>query len=118
MVKNLKQLRNKKNVSQQAVADSIGISQQSINKYENHNIEPDISTLIGLANYFSTSIDYLVGNTEIGHIIEVVKEYDLNADESSVIDGYRNLCEKEKESIKLVINNYIIKNKNGNKNSV
>jgi len=107
MIKNLKKLRNKKRVSQQQLADSIGISQQSINKYENHNIEPDINTLVNLADYFSTSIDYLVGHSEIDHIVESVQHYDLNDNESVLIDGFRNLCEKEKESILLIISNYL-----------
>ena len=42
MVQNLKQLRLEKNLSQNKLAEIIGVSQQSINKYENHNIEPDI----------------------------------------------------------------------------
>lgn len=61
MVANLKTLRTKFNLSQQQLADIIGVSQQSINKYENHNTEPDIETLKTLADYFNTSIDYLVG---------------------------------------------------------
>lgn len=61
MVANLKKLRNEYNISQQQLADVIGVSQQSINKYENHNIEPDIETLKTMAKFFNTSIDYLVG---------------------------------------------------------
>ena len=61
MVKNLKHLRNQKGISQQKLANEIGISQQSINKYENHNIEPDIDTLIALAEYFETTVDDLLG---------------------------------------------------------
>ncbi|MCL2087682.1 MAG: helix-turn-helix domain-containing protein [Oscillospiraceae bacterium] len=106
MVKNLKALRNKKGVSQQKLAESIGISQQSINKYENHNIEPDINTLMNLASYFSTSIDYLVGHTNIDRIIENVQKYALNKEESATIDGYRMLNNRERESIRLIIQNY------------
>ena len=107
MIKNLKRLRNKKGVSQQKLADSIGTSQQSINKYENHNIEPDINTLISMADYFSTSVDYLIGHTDVDRIIEHVEKYDLNADESILIDNFRQLNNDEKESIRLVVNNYL-----------
>ena len=31
--------------------------------YENQITEPDITTLINLADYFNTSVDYLIGNT-------------------------------------------------------
>ena len=51
MLKNLKKLRLRKGLSQQRLADIIGVSQQSVNKYENHSIEPDMDTLISLANF-------------------------------------------------------------------
>ncbi|MGN0563232.1 MAG: helix-turn-helix domain-containing protein [Candidatus Heritagella sp.] len=106
MVKNLKKLRLRKGLSQQRLADIIGVSQQSVNKYENHSIEPDIDTLISFANFFHTSVDYLVGHTDIDHIIENVNHYDLNQDEALLLDGYRKLTDAEKESIQLVIDNY------------
>lgn len=106
MVENLKKLRNKKGVSQQKLADAIEVSQQSINKYENHKIEPDIQTLIKLADYFETSVDYLIGHTDINHVVESVSSYDLNADEAAIIDDYRKLSKKQKESIRLIIDNY------------
>lgn len=109
MVKNLKYLRTEKGLSQQKLGEILGISQQSINKYENHKIEPDISTLITIANYFNTSVDYLIGNTEINHIIENIEPHDLNKDESEVIYQYRKLSPLEKESIKMIISNYLRK---------
>ena len=45
MIANLKTLRTKKDISQQTLADAIGTSQQSINKYENHKIEPELILL-------------------------------------------------------------------------
>ncbi|MCI2113367.1 MAG: helix-turn-helix transcriptional regulator [Ruminococcus sp.] len=106
MVKNLKLLRTKKGLSQQQLADIIGTSQQSINKYENHNVEPDIDTLIAFADFFNTSVDYLIGNTDINRKIEFVQNYDLNNEESSLIDGFRKLTKGEKDSIFAVVNNY------------
>ena len=106
MVKNLKKLRMEKKVSQQQLASIIGISQQSINKYENHNIEPEISILIALSDYFQTSVDYLVGHTEIRHAIEPTSPFDLNEEEAHLLEGYRTLSKKEKESVLLIIENY------------
>lgn len=106
MVENLKKLRNKKGVSQQRLADAIEVSQQSINKYENHKIEPDIQTLIKLADYFETSVDYLIGHTDIDHVMESVSRYDLNEDETSLISNYRKLSKKQKKSIRLIMENY------------
>lgn len=64
MIKNLKALRKEYNISQQQLANIIGVSQQSINKYENHTVEPDIETLKAIATFFNTTIDFLVGFDE------------------------------------------------------
>ncbi len=107
MVQNLKLLRTKYKVSQQQLADIIGVTQQSINKYENHKVEPDIQTLIKLAEYFNTSIDYLVGRTDIDHVIESVVRYDLNQDEAALIDKYRILSKKQKNVVLVLTDSYI-----------
>lgn len=109
MVKNLKKLRIEKGISQQKLAEYIGVSQQSINKYENHDVEPDITTLTLFAKFFGTSIDYLVGNTEFNHIIEKVEPFELNEIESQFMNKFRKLSEKEKKSIINVIDIYINK---------
>ena len=43
-MKRLKELREKKGISQQKLANEFNLSQQSIYKYENDLAEPDIST--------------------------------------------------------------------------
>ena len=89
MIANLKKLRNAYNISQQQLADVIGVSQQSINKYENHNIEPDIETLKTMAKFFNTSIDYLVGyedsRTEFNNTQELLRLFNLMTAEQQSI---------------------------------
>ena len=99
MIKNLKSLRKEKGVSQKALGEEIGVSQQSINKYENYNIEPDINTLIHLSKYFNTSVDYLIGNTDIRQVAEVAMSYSLSQDEMDLINEYRDLGEAEKNAV-------------------
>lgn len=106
MLKNLKKLRQEAGISQKTLAESIGISQQSINKYENHNIEPDIETLIQIAEFFNTSIDYIVGHTDVRRKIEIVHTFELNEEEEKMLVGYRKLNCKQKESVALIIENY------------
>ena len=53
MLENLKELRKATKTTQNELAEAIGVSQQSINKYENHNIEPDIETLKRIADYLT-----------------------------------------------------------------
>ena len=106
MIKNLRMLRESHGISQQKLADAIGISQQSINKYENHQTQPDIVTLIQMADFFHTSVDYLIGHTEAQAEHEGVPVYRLNADEVKLVNQYRQLSLKEKDSIHLVMDNY------------
>lgn len=106
MLKNLKTLRQQKGVSQQLLADFVLVSQQSINKYENHNVEPDIATLIRIADYFNVSVDYLIGRTDVKHSAEKLKYNDLNVTESKMINKFRYLNENQKECIVNLIDSY------------
>ena len=103
MLPNLRKLRQERGISQQRLADAIGLSQQSINHYENHKIEPDIMTLTQIADFFETSIDYLVGHTEIRQRIEPTQAYHLNENEASLITQYRALSPKERACVAQVI---------------
>ena len=108
MLENLKKLREEAGISQKQLAECIGVSQQSINKYENHNIEPDIETMIRIADYFNTSVDYLIGHTTIRRKIENVTAYELNAEESRIADNYRKLSKKQRFCVTTVIDSYSI----------
>lgn len=66
MVKNLRVLRESKGYTQQQLADLVGVSQKSIQKYETTKYEPDIKTLMRLADVFEVSVDYLVGHQPLG----------------------------------------------------
>ena len=109
MVRNLRKLRLAKGVSQQQLAAAIGTTQQSINKYENHSTEPDIQTLIRLADYFGTSVDELVGHYTPPSE-EEIHDLILTRDEIFLIQNRRRLSRSERESIRLILENYL-KNK-------
>lgn len=107
MLLRLKELRIEKGISQQKLADALSISQPSINKYENHNIEPEIALLIMIADFFDTTIDYLVGRTDNRERIVRVTQEDLDGTESRLIDDYRRLDSRKQDSIQEVIKNYL-----------
>ena len=105
MIKNLKKFRTNKGVTQGQLADAVGVSQQSINKYENHNIEPDIATLIAIADYFNISVDELIGHYCSSNKNSSI-EFKLSSEELHIISQYRFLDQKQKDSIKLILENY------------
>ena len=102
MVENLKKLRNEFGISQQTLADKIGVSQQSVNKYENHGVEPDITTLISIADFFNVTVDYLIGRVaDKSSIPEVMTEHEF-----SLLRGYEKLSPTEKDCIRNIINEF------------
>lgn len=109
MLPNLKLLRQEYGISQQRLADAIGVSQPSINKYENHNIEPEIEILKRMADYFNTSIDYIVGYTDVRRKIEHTEAFHLNQSESEMIMRFRSLKDYEKNCIDQTIKAFLMK---------
>ncbi len=105
-MKNLKILRKQHNLSQQALADKLHISQQSIYKYEHNLASPDFETLVEIADLFNTSVDYLVGNTDISHKIEILTDTMLNHDELSLIEKYRKLSNSQKNAIQNLLTEF------------
>ena len=58
---NLKKYRVLKNLTQEDVAEYLGITPQSVSKWERGESYPDITFLPALANIFETSVDLLIG---------------------------------------------------------
>ncbi len=106
MLENLKKLRIEYEISQEVLANVLGVAQQTINKYEQHITEPDIATLIKLADYFNVSVDYLIGHTTVRHKCEPRTEYALNEEEQVFVKSFRQIDDAEKQSIQLVMDNY------------
>lgn len=58
---NLKKYRLLKNLTQEDVTEYLGITAQSVSKWERGESYPDITFLPALANIFETSVDLLIG---------------------------------------------------------
>ena len=57
----IRELRKLHNITQEQLAEAIGISFQAVSKWENHIALPDITLVPALANYFEISCDELFG---------------------------------------------------------
>ena len=60
----LKELREKRHISQQRLAIDLNMNQNSISRYETGAREADYKLLIAFADYFDVSIDYLLERTD------------------------------------------------------
>lgn len=61
---NLLRLRQKKHMTQVALHIATGIDQSLLSKYERGERLPSVSDLMILADYFHTSLDYLMDRTD------------------------------------------------------
>jgi len=62
----IKELRIKRGLSQEKLAEHLGVAPQSISKWERNEGYPDITFLIPLAEFFDVSLDTLMGrNAEV-----------------------------------------------------
>ena len=93
---NLRKYRILKNLTQEDVAEYLGITPQSVSKWERGESYPDITLLPALANIFETSIDLLVGMDTIRaegtqyNIHNKAVTYQRNGDYDSAEKTYRD----------------------------
>ena len=59
----LRELRQKRGLSQLKLALDLNMNQNTISRYECGEREADYSPLIRIADYFDVSIDYLLGRS-------------------------------------------------------
>lgn len=80
MKEKLRELRKKKNVTQEALANHLGITPQSVGKWERGEGFPDITLLPAIALYFGITVDELLG-VDQARIDEKLAAYDREAHE-------------------------------------
>ena len=59
----IKELREKKEIFQQELADALSVSKSTVAMWETNKREPDLETINKIAAYFSVPTDYLVSET-------------------------------------------------------
>ncbi len=62
-------LRKERNMTQEALAFEVGVSRQSVSKWETGEFEPNLSTLKRLAEIFDVSVDYLLNDDQESHAL-------------------------------------------------
>jgi len=74
----IQHLRKLKGISQEELADKIGVSRQTISKWESEQSVPDINRVVIMSDFFEVTADYLLKGIEI-QAEESVKKVRLNA---------------------------------------
>ena len=84
----LKLLRSEKDMSQQELADALGISKSSINMYERGERQPNFEVLETIADFFNVDVDFLLGRTN--KTTRLIKPSTLFADSEGEESYYLN----------------------------
>ncbi len=64
LAENIRRLRQEHGMTQNELADRLGVSYQAVSRWENRSSYPDIELLPALAALFGVTVDYLLGSTE------------------------------------------------------
>ncbi len=99
---NIRTLRLQHKLTQEQLADRLGVSYQSVSRWENGVTYPDIEYLPAIAQHFSVTTDYLLGQDDIEKKKKIRKEIEsisrmTEADKDTIIEIIRT-CRREDDN--------------------
>lgn len=111
----LKQIRSDSGLSQEKLAEEIGVSRQAITKWETNRGMPDVENMIVLADFFKLTLDELILQKKereslSSHLFESETIYDIDSNThfdiyvGSARKMYIHPCNDEKVHIKILSN--------------
>jgi transcriptional regulator with XRE-family HTH domain len=109
---NIAVLRKKKGITQEELANELGVSAQAVSKWENNSSCPDVSLLTKIADYFGVSVDALL-RTQEDDIVDLAEEKEDNVkpdDKKNIVikimqqNGKENVIKLPFKFVKLGLN--------------
>ena len=97
------QKRKENNLSQEALGEALGVSRQSISKWESNNALPEIEKLIAMSKLFSVSVGWLLGVEET----EQRAETDEGGAAESAPEDSGELSEQQLKMVEEIVSRYI-----------
>lgn len=71
----IQSLRKSKGISQEELADKVGVSRQAVSKWESEQSVPDLDKIITMSDYFEVTTDYLLKGIETNYKQEAKEDY-------------------------------------------
>ena len=91
LAENIRKKRREVDLSQEAFAERLGVSFQTISKWERGECYPDIEMLPQIANFFGISVDTLLGadqcreREDVAAIQDELRKFDMLRDEKTLV---------------------------------
>ena len=104
---NLKELRKLKGLRQIDIAKYFNIAESTYCCYEKGINEPDISTLLKLADFFGCTVDYLLGREDEQGTIFIMGN-ELSKSENKLLDMVRQLHEDDKDIVYKLVESILL----------
>lgn len=86
----LKELRQRHNVTAKTVAEAVGILPDTYRSYETGRREPNLKTLVLIADYFNVTTDYLLGRAPMTNPLAML-DLQVDVHEDVVMEQYMQL---------------------------
>jgi transcriptional regulator with XRE-family HTH domain len=79
LCENIKKYRKARKLTQEQLAEAVGVTVGTVSKWENANCIPDISMIMELADFFEISVDVLVGfDTPLKKVPEILERIEAH----------------------------------------
>ncbi len=99
----LRDLKEDSDKTQKEIAEIIGVSVNHYGKYERGETDIPLGKAVLLADYYNTSLDYIVGRTDIKNGINA----ELTNENVQFLNKYNQLSERNKGKIELFLDQLI-----------
>ena len=93
--KKIMTMRNKKNLSQEQLAEKLNVTRQTISNWENGKFYPDIDSLVNLSKFLNVSLDVLLSYDD--------KVLDYLKDSTDIVKSNKNILYAVLLNILLII---------------
>lgn len=92
----LSEIRRGRKLTMKDVAEGIGMKPDTYRNYESGRLEPNLSTLTKIADFYGVSTDYLLGreNKEQTALDELVGQFNMDLLEKKIVENYFALPKK------------------------
>ena len=103
---NIRTIRKEKGLTQEQLADAMGVSTASVSKLETGVAAPELTVLADLADYFAVSIDALMGHeidrVQLDEKIQEIRQLSLEMQDEAAIEGAEKLLRRYPNEYRVV----------------
>lgn len=109
----LYELRKKNNLSQEELAEKLGVSRQAVSKWERSEASPDTDNLIALAKIYGLSLDELIYGEKEDKKEEKKKENEENSESKTEDDNLLINIDNGEEKVKIGPKGIVVEDDDG-----